>query len=235
MNKVNAIIMAAGKGERLRPITLTTPKPLIKINGTPMIENLISSLRKRGIEDITIVTGYLKEKLEYLKEKYGVNIINNPDYEIANNISSLYYAKEKLGNTIIMDGDQIINDISIIKTDFTRSGYTCIINGNEFVNEWILELDEDSKIISCARTGATNGYILKSLSFWTSEDSEKLRKYLSFDYKKQKKSNIYWDDVAMFGHRDDFELYGYVIDKNSIIEIDSLDELKEIDSSYKEA
>ena len=72
---INAIIMAAGKGERLRPLTETTPKPLIEIHGTPMIENIISSLKQKGVDDITIVTGYLKDKFEYLKDKHQINIV----------------------------------------------------------------------------------------------------------------------------------------------------------------
>ena len=229
---INAIIMAAGKGERLRPLTETTPKPLIKVNGVPMIENIITSLRKVGVEDITIVTGYLKEKFEYLKDKYGVQIVNNPDFDKANNISSLYYAKEKLGKTIILDGDQIINNTNIIELDFSHSGYVCIPI-NEFKKEWILSLDKNNKITSCLRDGGDRGYELKSLSFWTPSDSEKLRKLLEFEYKNNSNSPIYWDDVAMFVHQKEFELYGYIIQENDIQEVDSLEELKALDPSYK--
>ena len=229
---INAIIMAAGKGERLRPLTEVTPKPLIKINGIPMIENLISTLKKVGVNDITIVTGYLKEKFEYLKEKYNVNIINNPDYDKANNISSLYYAKEKLGKTIILDGDQIINNPEIIKLDFDKSGYVCIPI-NTFKKEWILSLDKHNKIISCLRDGGDKGYELKSLSFWTKTDSEKLKTFLQEEYKEKRNTNIYWDDVAMFKHPSKFDLYGYVIKENDIQEVDSLEELKDLDSSYR--
>ena len=133
---INAIIMAAGKGERLRPLTEKTPKPLIKVHKIPMIESIISSLKKEGINDITIVTGYLKNEFEYLKDKYQVTIINNPDYDKANNISSLYYAREKLASTVILDGDQIINNPKIILTNFNKSGYVCIPI-NTFKKEWI--------------------------------------------------------------------------------------------------
>ena len=58
---VNAIIMAAGMGTRLKPITDTTPKPLVKVLGVPMIENIIENLKARNIQDITIVVGYLAD------------------------------------------------------------------------------------------------------------------------------------------------------------------------------
>ena len=228
---INAIIMAAGKGERLRPLTETTPKPLIEIHGTPMIENIISSLKQKGVNDITIVTGYLKDKFEYLKDKYQINIINNPDYDKANNISSLYYAKEKLGDTIILDGDQIINNLDIIKLDFTKSGYVCVPI-NTFKREWILSLDKNKKITSCLRDGGDHGYELKSLSFWTKEDTEKLKQLLVQEYENKGRANVYWDDIAMFLHPDKFELYGYIINENDIEEIDSLEELQAIDERY---
>ena len=228
---MNAIIMAAGKGERMRPLTLKTPKPLIKINDIPMIENLILSMKEVGVNDITIVTGYLKEQFDYLKQKYGVRIIENPDYEIANNISSLYYAREYLDETLILDGDQIISNKNILRFDFKHSGYVCTKN-NVDSREWILTLDEDNKIIHCSRNGGNSGYELKSLSFWNKDDTKKLKKYLEEDYIKENRKDIYWDDVAMFVHNKDFNLYGYIIDKGDITEIDSIDELIEIDNSY---
>ena len=224
--------MAAGKGERLRPLTEITPKPLIKVNGIPMIESIICSLQKEGIKDITIVTGYLKDKFEYLKDKYQVSIINNPDYDKANNISSLYYAREKLGNTVILDGDQIINNPKIILTDFNKSGYVCIPI-NTFKREWILSLDNNHKITSCLRDGGDKGYELKSLSFWNKEDTNKLKELLVQEYEAIRNTNVYWDDVAMFLHPNEFELYGYVIRENDIQEVDSLEDLIELDPSYK--
>ena len=65
-----ALIMAAGKGERLNPVTLDTPKPLVKVNGVRMIETSIEALKTNGINDIYIVTGYKSEQFDVLKEKY---------------------------------------------------------------------------------------------------------------------------------------------------------------------
>ena len=79
---MRAILLAAGMGTRLRPLTLKTPKPLIKVNGESMIEKQIKSLKEIGIDEIIVVTGYLNEKFEFLKEKYGVKIIYNDKYDI---------------------------------------------------------------------------------------------------------------------------------------------------------
>ncbi len=85
-----ALIMAAGIGKRMRPVTLEVPKPLIRINGTRMIDTVIRGLHANGISEIYIVVGYLKEKFRCLEKEYeGVRLIENPYYDTCNNISSL--------------------------------------------------------------------------------------------------------------------------------------------------
>ena len=120
MSKIErAIIMAAGLGNRLSPVTLTTPKPLIKVNGTRMIDTAISALHKNGIFEIYVVVGYMKEQfLSLEKDNPGLVLIDNPYYAECNNIASLYVARDCIENAIIMDGDQIIYNSEILSADF---------------------------------------------------------------------------------------------------------------------
>ena len=76
----NAVILAAGFGMRMVPINTQTPKGLIEIHGEPLIERLIKQLREVGVENISIVVGFLKESYEYLIDKYGVKLIVNVQY-----------------------------------------------------------------------------------------------------------------------------------------------------------
>lgn len=89
-----AIIMAAGVGKRMRPVTLDTPKPLVRVNGARLIDTVIAGLRQNGIGEIYVVVGYRKERFQGLERDWpGVKLIENPWYDTCNNISSLYVAR----------------------------------------------------------------------------------------------------------------------------------------------
>ena len=110
-----AIIMAAGRGERMRPLTMETPKPLIRVNGLRMIDSVIRALHRNGVFEIYVVVGYKKELFVCLEEEYpGLKLIENPDYDRCNNIASLYVARDYLSDCIILDGDQIIYEPSVL-------------------------------------------------------------------------------------------------------------------------
>lgn len=91
---MRAIILAAGMGTRLRPITLTTPKSLIEIGEETLIERQIRFLKEKGIDDVIVVTGYLAEKFEFLREKYQVTLIHNDKYDVYNNFYTMFLVKE---------------------------------------------------------------------------------------------------------------------------------------------
>lgn len=78
----NAVILAAGFGMRMVPINMEYPKGLLVINGEPLIERLIRQLQEVDIKNIYVIVGFMKEKYEYLVEKFGVHLFVNTDYAI---------------------------------------------------------------------------------------------------------------------------------------------------------
>lgn len=233
MNRAKrGIIMAAGIGQRMRPVTLHTPKPLVRINGVRMIDTVIDALHKNGIADIYVVTGYKKECFAKLKEKYSdITLIENPYYETCNNISSLYMAREMIPESVILDGDQMIYNPDIVSPEFERSCYCCRWNEAR-TDEWLLHTEHDI-VTSCSRTGGTGGWQLYSVSFWSKEDGERLREHLTEEFEVKKNRNIFWDDVALFCHAGEYQLGVRQIRQGDIVEVDSLEELAAMDEEYR--
>lgn len=232
MNRVRrAIIMAAGKGERLAPVTLQTPKPLIRVNGVRMIETILGGLRYNGITEIYIVVGYLKEQFLFLKKMYpAITFIENPYYETCNNISSLYVARNYIEDSIILDGDQMIYNPDILSPAFERSGYNAVWNDGE-TSEWLLTV-EKGIVTHCSRDGGKGGWQLFSISRWSSEDGRKLRQDLETEFLDKRNRQIYWDDVAMFCHPERYRLGIREMHFEDVVEIDDLQQLAAADPAY---
>ena len=231
-NVERAIILAAGKGTRLKPITLTTPKPLIEVNGKRMIETIIDALVENNIKEIYIVLGYMKEKFYYLKNKYSnIKFIENSYYDEFNNISSLYVARDFLENCIIMDADQIVYNKKMLFREFEYSGYCCSWE-KKYTKEWVLSTDNDGIVINCSTNGGKDGWKLYSVSRWNANDGIKLKKLLVEEFINKRNRDIYWDDIALNIYPEEFELKVYEINEKDLLEIDSIDELSQVDLRY---
>ena len=111
-----AIFIAAGFGTRLVPITLNTPKPLVRVHGIRIIDRLIDACLAAGIGEIYIVRGYLAEQFDQLLYKYPmIKFLENPVFNEANNISSSLVARYLLSNAYVFEADLLISNPKIIK------------------------------------------------------------------------------------------------------------------------
>ena len=227
-----AIIMAAGIGKRMQPVTFETPKPLIRVNGIRIIDTVIQGLNSNNIFEIYVVVGYMKEKFYSLEKEYpGVKIIENPYYNTCNDISSLYMVRDHIDDALILDGDQMIYNAAILQPEFERSGYNCVWTDTD-TDEWLLTV-ENGIVKSCSRSGGKDGWQLYSISRWTTQDGKKLKKHLELEFELKKNQQIYWDDIALFCHPEDYHLGIQEMNRKDVIEIDSIYELAQLDNHYK--
>lgn len=229
--KETAVLMAAGIGSRMRPLTDITPKPLIKVNGKPMIETMIESLKMRGVEEIIVVTGYLSEQFEYLKEKYsGVKLIYNKDYLTKNNISSVYAAADFIekSNCFICESDIYISDESILCAELPMSCYYGKFRKG-FSDDWLFDLDTEGYISGIHKCG-TDKYNMTGICYFTRSDAKILSDAIRQEYAVSD-GNLYWDEVVdkILGK---INMTVHPVDENQITEIDTVEELKLIDPSY---
>ncbi|CCO23226.1 nucleotidyltransferase family protein [Maridesulfovibrio hydrothermalis] len=107
-SQMNAVIMAGGFGTRLRPFTKSTPKPMLPVGGTPLLERIIDQLKKNKIDNINITTHYLPEKIkDYFGngEKYGVNINYITEDEPLGTAGALGFIEKSNHPVLIINGD----------------------------------------------------------------------------------------------------------------------------------
>ena len=221
---MNAIILAAGMGTRLRPLTNEIPKCLVSVNGVPMVERQIQFLHEAGINDITLVSGYKAEKLDYLKERYGVDIVFNYKYDTCNNIFSMYLVRDRLHDTYVIEGD-VYMDKNCFTTSINKSTYFSVWK-DEFVNEWGLSVNENNDLTEIV-IGNVTGFIMSGISFWTKEDSKKIVERLETIIDNNNYTNLFWDNAVIDIHK---SLDIHVIRYDDLHEIDTEKELKSLES-----
>ena len=224
-----AVFIAAGFGSRMVPVTLNTPKPLVRVKGVRLIDTLIDAVIDAGIEEIVIVRGYLKEQFDTLLYKYpNIKFIDNPIYNEANNIASLYCAKDMLENAYVLDSDLLLYNKFVIRKYEYQSNY--IGTYRERTDDWCFKTDKN--IITDMCIGGEKVYHMYGISYWTKEDAFKMSSDVEKVFNAPGGKERYFDEVALRDCKSNYSIVVRTVNDGDIIEIDTFGELKLIDKTY---
>ena len=223
----NAIIMAAGTSSRFAPLSYEKPKALIEVRGEVLIERQIRQLREAGIEKVVVVTGYKAELFEYLKDKYGVVLINNPYYLTRNNNSSIYAAREYIKNSYICSSDNyfITNPF---ESDVDESYYSAVYMEGK-TGEWCIS--EEDGWIKDVKVGGRDSWVMLGHVFWSESFSRSFLHILEDEYEWPETADKLWETIYI-EHINELPMKIRKYPADFIFEFDTLDELREFDDSY---
>ena len=224
----NACFMAAGFGSRMVPITLNTPKPLVRVRGVRIIDTLLDAVLAAGIENIYIVRGYLKEQFDQLLEKYPmIHFIDNPLYNETNNISSALLLGDKLANTYMFEADLFLKNPDLITPYQYRSNYLGI--PVERSDDYCIQV-KNGRIVGSS-LGGINCYQIVGITYWNEHDGKVLQGHIKDTYE-----NVPGGKERFFGSCLNLkETYMGVRDCSfdDVIEIDTFKELQAVDPAYR--
>ena len=224
-----AVFIAAGFGTRLVPITLNTPKPLVRVHGERIIDSLIDACLEAGIEEIYIVRGYLAEQFDQLLYKYPmIRFLENPLYNEANNISSALVARYLLSNAYVFEADLLLYNPKIIRKYHYRSDFLGI--RTERTDDWCFEVADG--LIKEEKVGGTDCWQMVGISYWNHDDGQKLSQDIADVYATPGGRERYWEQVPLVYRKKHYKVGLRECSSEDVIEIDTFRELKQIDKTY---
>lgn len=224
-----AIFMAAGLGSRLTPLTINTPKALIRVHGKRMIDTLIDAVIAAGIDDIYIVRGYLGEQFDQLLHKYPmIKFIENPFYADGNNILSMACAGDIIKNAYVLESDLVLFNPELIRKYQYYSNYLAI--PVKKTNDWCFFVEDG--IIKGVAEGGENCWQVVGISYWTEYDGARIVTHIKDRIRLPGGRNVLWGSVILDTFKDQYTVRVRECKLEDVVEIDSYNELKAIDSAY---
>ncbi len=227
----HAVILAAGFGSRMVPVTLDRPKPLVRVNGVRIVDTIIDALLAADIRDITIVRGYKKECFGELLEKYPfVKFIDNELFDRTNSISSAVAALDCIRDgCYICEADLLVSNPSVITKCHESSDY--LGSYASFTDDWSLQV-RDGRAVNY-RKGNTNCYNCYGISFWTPDDCDKLRADIAEVWQEEGGRDVFYEFVPLVCRNDNYNVRIRECQASDIVEIDNFYELVALDPGYR--
>ena len=224
-----AVFLAAGFGHRLVPITLNTPRSLIRVKGVRLIDTLLDAVIAAGIEEIYIVRGYLGEQFDQLLHKYpSIRFIENPVYNESFNISSAVCARHLLQNAYVLEADLLLRDPSLIQKYQYCSNYLGV--PVSMTDDWCFTIKNNT--IDSVTIGGTDCYQMFGISYWDAQDGARLCEDIKQTYEQPGGKERYWDLVPLQYCKSHYRVEARPCSLEDIVEVDTIMDLKKLDPAY---
>ena len=225
-----AIFIAAGFSGRMVPITLNTPKPLVRVQGKRIIDTLLDAMVKAGIPEIVIVRGYLGEQFDQLLSKYpNIQFADNPLFNECNNIASAMCVRHLFQNAYVLDADLILKNPSLIRKYEYQTNLLAV--PAERTDDWCVQIDKSGYISSLSR-GGINGFREVGISYWNREDGAKLAEDLETVFQSPGGRERFWEQVPLLDCKSRYRIAIRRCSESDVTEVDTFRELKALDRAY---
>ena len=233
-----ALLLAAGTGSRLRPLTLDAPKCLTEVGGEPILGRLVDNLRSQGIKRLVVVTGYLdhcvREFLEENAADFQLDYVLNPVYKTTNNIYSLWLAQKMIDEPFILIESDLVFEPSLLDAMMTADKIA-VSNILPWMNGTVVELNSQKKVsafrvshsIDDARQYKTVNIYSFSMQSW-SRVVEQLDSYIADERVNEYYETVFADMVT----DGSLQLEAAFFDENKWYEIDTLIDLNQAELMF---
>lgn len=215
-----AIILAAGFGLRMIPINTEIPKGLLEIRGERLIERIIRQLHAKGITEIYVVVGFLKEKYEYLIDSFGVELIVNMSYASKNNLHSLFAAQDHLEDAYIIPCDVWVEENPFRKYE---------------LSSWYMVTDSLSRrsSLGITREGylspvSSHGNEMIGIAFFNQSDAAILKQEMKSLVGDERFDSHFWEDALIV--ESSLKVVANVFSSKKVLEINTFEQLRAADS-----
>ena len=216
----NAIILAAGFGMRMVPINLSTPKALLEVNGERLIDRIVNQLKTAGINDITVVVGFMKDSFEYLIDE-GVDLVYNPDYSTRNNLHSLSLVADRIHNTYIIPCDIWCDSNPFSATEL----YSWYMVSDLIEEESTVRVNRKMELVTITDKDAGNAMI--GISYLLEPESGIVRDKLAV-LDDEDHAGQFWETTLY--KKDRMIVQARVVRSTDVVEINTYEQLRDLDS-----
>lgn len=245
-----AVVLAAGFGSRFVPLTFEMPKGLLEVFGERMVERQICQLHEAGVKDITVVVGYLKEKFEYLIDKYQVKLLYNPEYSCKNTLATVYRARDlfKGRNVYLLSSDNWLREN--MYHAYECGAWYSLSHTEGDTSEWCVSFNKKGRITG-VEVGGRDCWFMYGPVFFSREFSREFFPVLEKYYEMPGTEQLYWENVLMelldgswerrFRHsrlplpdqKPEPVMYANCQPDNQVYEFENLEELRKFDPRYE--